>query len=501
MLYTLLFLAPVEAKTPADLFANSKNLSLDLQRMYRHDAASFSTLANSRGWGKPNQIIPAPPTPFPEKQVRNAYPGNPQSHETDNFVVWWGPSGNIQDGDIVALGVELEHIWDVQIDQMSLTPPETADSWKFNVYIGDTGEGVPSAEGNAGFFWYDSENYPMMVLSSDIISWTDSAKLTAAHEFFHAVQAAIDTYRFNDAALWWTEATANWILEEVFPQDGGYSNTLYSVALRPEIALNHWGDYATEGVEADHHYGASIFATYLSENHGGWQTVIRSFTEAPINGDPLNVFETLLQEQGTTLADAHLQYALRNTTWDYVFEQDYEYSVADYTGGGESHRVSGIIADTSSEWHGPGDWPPHTYGANNWQLQTMPEVFTITFEGDSGIDWRVGIASQTADEHARDTMEMDEENGQLVVRNWNNADELWLVVAAIDDNVDDGETHSYEFKITEGEPEEEEATKVGACTTSPFKSENTIYGFGLFALIGSLRGSRRKHRKTYSAKS
>ena len=47
------------------------------------------------------------------------------------------------------------------------------------------------------------------------------------------------------------------ILEELYRDEGG-SNTLYSVALRPEIALNHWGDYTTEGIEADHHYGASI---------------------------------------------------------------------------------------------------------------------------------------------------------------------------------------------------------------------------------------------------
>ena len=483
-----LMLSTSLAQTPIDNIDRSKHLSLTLQQFHqKYGAEAFLEIVQGRGWGIPNapSVINSPP-PFSNKQVRNSYVGNPNSHETDNFVVWWGPDENISDADVQALGVELELIWNVQINQMNLPEPETADAWKFNVYIGDTGEGVPSAEGNAGFFWYDTENFPMMVLSSEIISWTDSAKLTAAHEFFHAVQAAINTYRFNDSSIWWSEATANWILEEVFPEDGGYSNTLYSVALRPEIALNHFGDYFNEGVEADHHYGASIFATYLSENHGGWETVIRSFTEAPINGDPLDVFETLLQEQDTTLSDAHLEYALRNTTWDYVFEQDYEASVQDYSGDGVSHRSSGTISGTASDWHGPGDWPPNTYGVNNWQLEDMPAVFTISFEGEAGIDWKVGVASQNESSHSREKMTITGEEGQLVIRDWHTSDELWLVVAAIDDNIDDGESHSYQFQIVDGVLEEEDS-KIRGCTAAPFNSKNPLYAFGLFALVGLAR--------------
>ena len=226
------------------------NLSLQLQHLVRNQPSTdYQARFTENGWGSP---LLEPTAQLPnrsnDKGVRTAFNGDASSLESSNFVIWYGQPDGFSLRDVEALSAEMEHIWEVIIDDMAYPQPENADRWKFNVYIGDTGGGVPSAEGNAGYFWYDSENYPMIVLSKEIISWTDSAKLTGAHGFYHAVQAAVNTYTLNNTALWWHEATANWILEEVYRNDGGYSNTLYSVALRPEIALNHWGDYATEGI-------------------------------------------------------------------------------------------------------------------------------------------------------------------------------------------------------------------------------------------------------------
>ena len=457
----------------------SSNLSLYLQQTVRntpHD--QISEYLDAHGWGSPLRD----PTEYPlhksaDKDSRNAYAGEPNRIETSNFVIWYGTPDGFSEQNVESLSIEMEYIWTTLIHDMDYPAPEGTDAWKFNVYIGDTGSGVPSAEGAAGYFWYDPENYPMIVLSKDIVSWTDSAKLTGGHEFYHAVQAAIDTYRFNDSALWWHEATSNWILEELYRDEGGYSNTLYSVALRPEISLNHWGDYATEGIEADHHYGASIFGTFLSEFRGGPELIKRSFMEAPINSDPLDVFETLLQEEGESLVDAHLEYVLRNTTWDYEFETDYEMSVADYNGDGESHRSSGTISGLSEEWHGPGNWKPHTFGSNSWALENLPSEFRVEFEGESGISWRVGIAQQDGTEHRRWIMPSGVDSWELT--DFEGGEEAWLVIAAVDDNNDDGDTHTYQFKITD--PAEE--AKGGCMTAGP----QTISWLGLMLVSLGLR--------------
>ena len=78
------------------------------------------------------------------------------------------------------------------------------------------------------------------------------------------------------------------------------------------------------------------------------------------------------------------------------------------------------------------------------------------------------------------------EEGQLVIRDWHTSDELWLVVAAIDDNLDDGENHASQFQIVEGVLEEE-YSKIRGCTTTPFNPNNPLYAFGLFALVGLTR--------------
>jgi len=465
------------------------HLSMHLQYLvHNSEPSEVAAGLHEHGWGTPLQPpIDSKPTKATDKSVRNAYVGDPESVETDNFVIWYGNLGGFSAQNIESLAVEMEHIWFVMIDEMGYPVPEESNQWKFNVYIGDTGEGLPSAEGNAGYFWYDTENYPMMVLSSDIVSWTDSAKLTGGHEFFHAVQASIDTYRFNDSARWWHEATANWILEELYRNEGGYSNTLYSVALRPEIALHHWGDYATEGVEADHHYGAFIFGTFLSEHRGGPDFIQRSFVEAPVNSNPLDVFETLLQENGESLIDAHLEYALRNTTWDYEFESDYEMSVSDYAGGGDSHRSSGTISGISEDWYGPGDWAPHTFGTNAWSLTDLPSEFRIEFEGEQGIRWRVGIAQQDGTQHNRWVMPSNSDSWDIL--DFDAGDEAWLVVAAVDDYLDDGTTYNYEFRITDVVEEQK-----GGCTTGSSTYPKGVWWF-VFVLFGVSTRRRGKQRK------
>ena len=385
--------------------------------------ASLAEAYARHGWGLPGKGGPEADTEasLTGKSIRNSYEGDNNVHATDNFAVWWGTESGFDQADVEELADNFELSWSSIVAGMGYPPPEESSSYKFNVYVGDTGGGLPSAEGSAGYFWYDPDWYPMIVISKDIVGWPGSAKLTATHEFFHAVQAAAGAYTFDDQTGWWFEATANWILEEVYRSEGGYSNTLYSVALRPEVSLNHFGDYATEGVEADHHYGASIFATYLSENHGGRDS-IRETWLSPSASDPLLAIEALLAGRGDNLEDAHLEYALRNIAWDYVFGADYALSVADYTGGGESHRISGAISGTSAAWHGPGDWPPHTYGSNAWELSDMPSTFTVEFSGDGSASWRVGLARIDGGEHSRERMDMDGSSGSMTLSGFGEPD-------------------------------------------------------------------------------
>ncbi|MDP4183448.1 MAG: hypothetical protein Q8942_20460, partial [Bacillota bacterium] len=82
-------------------------------------------------------------------------------------------------------------------------------------------------------------------------------KVTAAHEFFHAVQHA---YCF-DADIWWKEASATWNEDEVYTGVNDYIRYIKSYFSEPYISLDETS------------YSGVVFAKFLSENYGGYDTI------------------------------------------------------------------------------------------------------------------------------------------------------------------------------------------------------------------------------------
>jgi len=84
-------------------------------------------------------------------------------------------------------------------------------------------------------------------------------RVTAAHEFFHAVQ-----YAYNvDADSWWKEASATWNEDEIYDDVDDYVRYIDRVFNSPEKSLE------------ESSYGGVIFAKYLSENLGGYEVIKR----------------------------------------------------------------------------------------------------------------------------------------------------------------------------------------------------------------------------------
>ena len=84
----------------------------------------------------------------------------------------------------------------------------------------------------------------------------DNLRVTAAHEYFHAVQFAYDA--FEDA--WFMEATATWAEDEVYPDINDNVQYLRHGPLgRPGVPLDR---FALGGL---HQYGVWVFFRYLAE--------------------------------------------------------------------------------------------------------------------------------------------------------------------------------------------------------------------------------------------
>jgi hypothetical protein len=82
-------------------------------------------------------------------------------------------------------------------------------------------------------------------------------KVTAAHEFFHAVQFAYNAH----ADTWWKEASATWNEDEIYTGINDYVRYIGSYFKTPYKSLDETS------------YSGVIFAKFLEENYGGYDTI------------------------------------------------------------------------------------------------------------------------------------------------------------------------------------------------------------------------------------
>jgi len=139
---------------------------------------------------------------------------------------------------------------------------------KFDVYLAELGDkgfygycttDDPNVTTNNGYQFLDASAY--CVVDNDFVGFPrtplEDLEVTAAHEFFHAVQFAYDA--FEDQ--WFMESTATWMEDEIY--DAVNDNVQYLVSgplKKPNIPLDKGGSCC-------HVYGDWIFFRYLSETY------------------------------------------------------------------------------------------------------------------------------------------------------------------------------------------------------------------------------------------
>ncbi len=352
--------------------------SLDAPRVC---ATSQRLSDRPEGWSSPARALPDWREAGP-KTVRDAL-GSFDTYETDNFAVKWGAMSAFDHDDVVALGAALEHAWAVEVTELGYPAPLQTSAYKFNVYLGDTGEGTPSAEGNAGYYWYDDAGYPMIVLAGGDVGNRDWVALTAAHEFFHAVQDAAGMFAWGPRSDWFVEASAVWMEGNAYPNERDQAYFLYWFAIRPELQLTFY-EYPVDGNPEEYHqYGAFIFLRHVEENAGGAERIHDVVTLTPAEGDPLETLGTLLADDGIAYEDVFAEFVGRNATWDYRREEWYDDLIAEFGGwSGDSHRPTGSLSEDETDWTPVPADPPRSWGANYWRLRGFDGGDVVWFDGE-----------------------------------------------------------------------------------------------------------------------
>ncbi|MGA1824609.1 MAG: MXAN_6640 family putative metalloprotease [bacterium] len=217
----------------------------------------------------------------------------------------------------------LDTVYNVEINTMGYPAPpddnnkdDNGGDEKFDVYIMDCGA--------VGFFGYvssvgkatdatsgDEANsyYSFMVLDNDFSSTqfpestpTGALKVTAAHEYHHAIQFGINI----NSSLWYGEITSTWMEDQVFDDVDDNREFLADFFNSPEVSLDYEGDDY-------HYYGAWIWNEFIETNWG--QNTIKLIWDEldPYGSDSAIVaIDTVLAGKGSTLQEAFTEFAAKN---------------------------------------------------------------------------------------------------------------------------------------------------------------------------------------------
>ena len=404
--------------------------------------------------------IPVRP-PNSNKGQRDSVCGNCNTLSSDNFIVRWG--NGISQSQAQNILDSFEYAWDIEIDQLGYEMPTSADTYLFNVYVGDSGGGAPQGYGAAGYFTGDNQGYPMIVIAKQTVMDEGYLDFTVAHEFFHALQGRTNRYDYDEygPGAWYWEATANWVESEVYPGQSGNAGFLIGYTFFPHYPVNFF-DYPDQGTLQEYHqYGAFIFPQHLTEIEADAELIRSSWQDTSSENDPMNVLSSYLEPWGTTIEEAWLHHIARMTVMDYSMGELYEEYLGYYSGYPESENryAETVMQEGSMGWRSaPAGTKPQRFGHNTIIARGLTEsAMTFSVRGDNiGSEGNTAIFGATVTKVRNGNvtyhpLEFDGNDGEVTLTGIQTSDMYYLSIGAWsyfwDPDRIYSETYDYEYNI------------------------------------------------------
>lgn len=396
--------------------------------------------------------------PSTDKSLRDAYNVIENELLTDNFVFRWGNSGGVSVSEVERLAAAFEEAWSVEIDTQGHPLPDGADTYRFNVYIGSSGGGTPNDGGAAGYFWYDSRGWPMIVVGANTLDNPPYADITAAHEFYHAIQGGTDRYPYEGDSAWFWEASATWASATVYPDNLNYASFLFGYAYLPHYAANYFNYADSWAVEDYYQYGAFILPLHLTELVADRALVREVWTDSGPERDPLSMLIRLLDERGVDFNEAFLDHAARMATLDYDQEASYEAALDGY----ESYfsESANVVAadvrngDTDGFVDGPRGLELYRYGYNSIRIDgDGADALTLKVRGASEgsrsnpAEWGARVVVEDGRTRTYVAMDFDGTEGEVTVTGLTD-ETVWLVVSAWTAETEDFDRETFEYSYS-----------------------------------------------------
>jgi hypothetical protein len=451
---------------------------------------------------------------------RDAFGALPHVVFSEHFALKWGPDLELDDSVAATVIEVLEEVLAIETGALAFPPPDGNDLYFFNVYVGDSGDPAPPSLDVAGYFAHDEMGAPYLVFNPAALD-DEVLPSVAAHELVHALQAAGGRFAYTAETAWFAEATAEWAIAQVFPDDPAVGSLGFGMTLAPHLALDHYEPFDDgAGVGPYHPYGAFLFFQHAVDRGVDVTWVADLWTDEGPPGSPLDVVNRRLDLEGLQVADVAVTMALANATYDYAFgEQLRAYDdEAEALFGTEAARVGLTVnEDRRGEWtrvalaRSP---QPGGYSLIDLAAATDLEERVVRFQGDSvGEDGGLGRwhAWLLRDDQAPEALEVtDKREARIIVEG---PGALRLVVALSSGQSLPAERFSYRVLVgapgegdddeTGPEPEDDGTDPpppgCGCMSTSSSRGGGLLVGFGAMGLGGlALSAARRGRRRASS---
>ncbi len=484
----------------ADTMHDATMTVMDIRKRWNEWSPAFKEIASDYFLSKPS-FVSRPSHPRTLMRSANTVRGThllPNWVETAHFNIEWGNSLINKDrgtdssevitcsaafnNGVTCSGIPdfidkwaeyLEEVWAVETVQLGYIKPLGTDTYLYDVYIANTRDNITGNDDDLtpllGYNYLGltvtycdkdyfqickddntPESYSYIVVNN---SYSDeqTMKITAAHEFFHAIQfsyPSIDEWWFSPDDHWWIEATATWMEEVVYDESNHYYPRVWSCLKSPELSLKNSG-IPYSGRE----YGDVIFILYLTDVYLKNREFIRNVWESDKSGmDALNTVLAYDSYGGGDFESAFRGFVALNAVAD--IGQDYGgYEEGEYYGRAAVTRKHSVYPATSSV--SPFS-APHELGAN--YIHFLPPAnddsrLTIEFDGTDGINWATMLVKVRSDGsgYEREEMAVDSslKTGCLSVDGFGSVySEIFLVASVfIEPGLIETAPYSYEAAI------------------------------------------------------
>jgi hypothetical protein len=376
-----------------------------------------------------------------------------QTFTTTHFVIHYTITGThaVHDPDVdvaPANGVadyvdwvaeDLETVWSTEIGSLGWLepPPDTGEGGdsRYDLYLRnlpafygytDSTDGFVGDNPNSTTVTETNAHYSFMALENDFAAIPGDRReliqVTIAHEFNHAIQVGYD----EDEALWLMEATATWMEDEIY--DDIDDNYQY---------LHEWFDYpdiALDTTQMAFYYGRWIFTRYVAEHHGG-QATVRRIWEHAVTADNLDAVDAALVEAGASFDAVFPPFATANYVLSSLPENaPYTYEeAAGYRAEVGSVEVEAYLpyTGTTVTYNSMDDGNGYLleqHAAEYWVISATTD-FTMTFQGNPGIDYAVQGALRQGDQVTVTQVPLVGQQGTWMVNSSAAYDQIGVIVS------------------------------------------------------------------------